>query len=163
MKNTSIILTLSLALALFAGCKNSGEQVLPTISGKAGEVAVVCSKVEWESEPGSTLRTLLSDEVPYLPQVEPMYDLFNVPQQAFNKVFKVHRNIIVIDTDKKYEKGSFTTFSDVWATPQIVIGIQAPDAATAAKIISDKGEKICYTVAITRYFAERRSSWANRL
>ena len=142
MKNTSIILALSLALALFAGCKNSGEQILPTISGKAGEVAVVCSKVEWESEPGSTLRTLLSDEVPYLPQVEPMYDLFNVPQQAFNKVFKVHRNIIVIDTDKKYEKGSFTTFSDVWATPQIVIGIQAPDAAAAAKIIADKGEKI---------------------
>ena len=142
MKNTSIILALNLALALFAGCKNSGEQILPTISGKAGEVAVVCSKVEWESEPGSTLRTLLSDEVPYLPQVEPMYDLFNVPQQAFNKVFKVHRNIIVIDTDKKYEKGSFTTFSDVRATPQIVIGIQAPDAAAAAKIIADKGEKI---------------------
>ena len=53
MKNTSIILALSLALALFAGCKNSGEQILPTISGKAGEVAVVCSKVEWESEPGA--------------------------------------------------------------------------------------------------------------
>lgn len=142
MKNTSTLLTLSFALALFAGCKNSGEQILPTISGKAGEVAVVCSKVEWESEPGSTLRELLSDEVPYLPQVEPMYDLFNVPQLAFTKVFKVHRNIIVIDTDKKYTQGYYTTFSDVWATPQVVINIQAPDAATAAKIISDKSDRI---------------------
>ena len=91
---------LALAVAVLTGCKGKDkEKILPTISGKAGEVAVVCSKVEWESEPGSTIRALLAAEVPYLPQVEPMYDLFNVPQQAFNKVFQVHRNIIIRNVD----------------------------------------------------------------
>jgi hypothetical protein len=146
MKNTRIILTVILALALAAGCKNTGGEILPSISGKAGEVAVVCSKVEWEGEPGTTLRALLSNEVPYLPQVEPMYDLFNVPEQAFTKLFRVHRNIIVFATDKKYTDCTFTVFNDVWATPQTVINIQAPDGAAAAKMVAEKGEKILATL-----------------
>ena len=138
------------ATLLLGGCKNSGgEKILPGVSGKAGEVAVVCSKTEWESEPGSTLRALLSDEMPYLPQVEPMYDLFNVPQQAFNKIFQVHRNIIVIDTDKKYSSAAMRIWSDVWARPQLVIEIDAPDAAQAAEIISQKGQKILSQLEIT--------------
>ena len=132
------------AVALLAtGCKSKdGQKILPSISGKAGEVAVVCSKVEWESEPGSTLRALLGGEVPYLPQVEPMYDLFNVPQQAFNRVFQVHRNIIIINTEKKYEKPRFTTWTDVWASPQVVIQIDAEDGAKAAEVVAKEGKKI---------------------
>lgn len=132
------------AVALLAtGCKSKdGQKILPSISGRAGEVAVVCSKVEWESEPGSTLRALLGGEVPYLPQVEPMYDLFNVPQQAFNRVFQVHRNIIIINTEKKYEKPRFTTWTDVWASPQVVIQIDAEDGAKAAEVVAKEGKKI---------------------
>lgn len=140
-----IIIYIALAVALLAGCKSKSkdeEKVLPTISGKAGEVAVVCSKVEWESEPGSTIRALLAAEVPYLPQVEPMYDLFNVPQQAFNKVFQVHRNIIIINTDKKIDKPRFSTWTDVWASPQLVIQIDAPDGLRAAEIVAKQGNKI---------------------
>ncbi len=142
------LLALALAASL-SGCKNDGKKILPTISGKPGEVAVVCTKVEWESEPGSTLRSLLCDEVPYLPQVEPSYDLFNVPQQAFNKVFQVHRNIIVIDTDKKYTESSLAIYHDVWSTPQLVIGIKAPDSAKAAELISQRGQKILSTLEAT--------------
>ena len=134
---------MALAVVVLAGCKSKEkEKILPTISGKAGEVAVVCSKVEWESEPGSTIRALLAAEVPYLPQVEPMYDLFNVPQQAFNKVFQVHRNIIIINTDKKIEKPRFVTWTDVWASPQLVIQIDAPDGLRAAEVVAKQGNKI---------------------
>lgn len=146
MKQTQFIVGLMLAAAVIVGCKSGEEKILPSISGKAGEVAVVCSKVEWESEPGSTIRALLSDEVPYLPQVEPMYDLFNVPQQAFNKVFRVHRNIIVVDTDKRHTESRYNTFLDVWATPQVVINIQAKDGAEAAAVIAQKGDKILSTL-----------------
>jgi len=136
------ILALTLALTLAAGCKNNGEKILPSISGKPGEVAVVCSKTQWEGEPGTTIRALLSDEVPFLPQVEPMYDLFNVPQQAFGKLFRVHRNIIFLDIDPKYKESSVATFADVWATPQLVINITAETPAKAAELISQRGDKI---------------------
>ncbi|MBO4557237.1 MAG: DUF4837 family protein [Bacteroidales bacterium] len=141
-----LIIQAAAAMAVLSGCNNT-EKILPSISGKAGEVAVVCSKVEWEGEPGSTLRTLLSDEVPYLPQVEPMYDFFNVPQQAFHKVFRVHRNIIVIDSDEKYTEPSLSTFNDVWAAPQTVIRVAAADGKQAAAVIAAKGDKILATLA----------------
>ena len=135
--------------ATLSACKDNGKKILPSISGKPGEVAVVCSKVEWQSDPRSTLPDLLCNELPYLAQVEPMYDLYNVPQQAFNKVFQVHRNIIVIDTDKKYEEGSMTIFRDIWARPQLVIGIKATDGAHAAEVISQRAHKILYTLEST--------------
>ena len=143
MKPRYLAMILCAVALLATGCKSKdGQKILPSISGKAGEVAVVCSKVEWESEPGSTLRALLGGEVPYLPQVEPMYDLFNVPQQAFNRVFQVHRNIIIINTEKKYEKPRFTTWTDVWASPQVVIQIDAEDGAKAAEVVAKEGKKI---------------------
>lgn len=137
-----LILCLTAALAFLAGCKDKGGKILPSVSGKAGEVAVVCSKVQWEGEPGTTLRALLSDEVPFLPQVEPLYDLFNVPQQAFGKLFRVHRNIIIIDTDPKYTESSMASYADVWASPQLVINISAATPEKAAALISERGEKI---------------------
>lgn len=143
-------LFLILTATIAAGCKNSGgDKTLPSVSGKAGEVAVVCSKAEWEGEPGSTLRSLLSDEVPYLPQVEPKYDLFNVPQQAFNKIFQVHRNIIVINTEKKNTTPDMRVWTNVWAKPQLVIEIVAETAQQAAAIIAQNGKRILSTLEKT--------------
>ena len=148
VKFSAIIICAAALLA--AGCKNNdGQKILPSISGKAGEVAVVCSKVEWESEPGSTLRALLCNEVEYLPQSEPMYDLFNVPMQAFNKVFRVHRNIIMINTDKKYTEPGYKKWEDVWASPQVVLVINAEDGAKAAEVIAANGDKILTTLERT--------------
>lgn len=138
------------AALLTLGCKESSQsKTLPSSSGKPGEVAVVCSKAEWEGDPGSKLRELLSSEVPYLPQAEPLYDLFNVPQQAFNKVFQVHRNIIVLDTDKKNTESSLTFYSNIWAAPQLVIGIKAATPEDAARLIAEKGSKILATLRQT--------------
>jgi len=137
-----------LAALLISGCKsNSGTTILPSISGKAGEVAVVCSKVEWEAEPGNTVRSILTQEVPFLPQVEPMYDLFNVPQQAFNKIFQVHRNILIIDTDPSHTESKFIIGGDVWAAPQLVLKVEAPNAAEATKLIQEKGDEILNLLA----------------
>ncbi|MCF0173110.1 MAG: DUF4837 family protein [Bacteroidales bacterium] len=127
---------LLLATLLLTGCK-SGETILPAISGKAGEVAIVSSKTEWETEPGSTLRTILGESFPFLPQAEPMYDLFNVPPQAFNKLFKVHRNIIYIDTEATYSESKVHILKDVWATPQVVIRIEAPNADEARRMVEE--------------------------
>ena len=147
MKFRFSIIAIALA-ALLSSCGNgSSETILPSISGKAGEVAVVCSKVEWEAEPGNTVRELLTQEVPYLPQVEPMYDLFNVPQQAFNKIFQVHRNIILIDTDPSHAESKFIAGSDVWASPQLVMKVEAPDAAAATEVIRQHGSEILRLLA----------------
>ena len=49
---------LAAALAL-SGCKNGGN-LLPSISGKAGEILVVMEKPDWEDSLGNDVRDLLA-------------------------------------------------------------------------------------------------------
>ena len=123
-----LIFALAIGLMLTASCKqSSGEKILPSISGKAGEVAVVCSRGDWEAEPGNAIRDIMAQECPYLPQVEPLYTLFNVPTQSFNKIFEVHRNIIWLNIGEQYQEAKMVLNNDVWAAPQTVVRFEAKD------------------------------------
>ena len=46
---------------------------MPSISGKAGEVLVVIENADWNAELGEEVRSVLEDEYPYLPLIEPLY------------------------------------------------------------------------------------------
>ena len=93
--------TLALACAAILALVSCNEEqqrkaLLPNISGKAGEVIVVIGQNDWEGAIGTTLRDSLSCDFPQLPQREPMFSLVNVPQAAFNNMFQIYRNIIII-------------------------------------------------------------------
>ena len=141
---TGLISILAVALALSAACKqnSNSEKILPSISGKAGEVAVVCSRGDWEAEPGNAIRDIMAQECPYLPQVEPLYTLFNVPTQSFNKIFQVHRNIIWLNIGEDYPEAQMVLNNDVWASPQTVVRFEAKDANTAASLIRSNAETL---------------------
>ena len=137
MKKLKVIYIMAVAVAALASCKHSGEKetILPAISGKAGEVAVVCSRSDWEAEPGNAIRDIMAQECPFLPQVEPMYTLFNVPTQSFSKIFEVHRNIIWLNIGENYQEPRMILNNDVWASPQTVVRFEAPDADAVAGLI----------------------------
>jgi hypothetical protein len=138
-RSTYIIAVISLLFA--TSCKEQ-EKILQSISGKAGEIAVVTNKVDWEGEIGKSIRTVLAQEFPYLPQIEPAYSLVNVPPQAFVKVFQVHRNILHVSLDDNVEKADVKLYKDVWATPQTVVKVTAKTTEDVANIILANGEKI---------------------
>ena len=141
---TGLISILTLALTLSVACKqnSNGEKILPSISGKAGEVAVVCSRGDWEAEPGNAIRDIMAQECPYLPQVEPLYTLFNVPTQSFNKIFQVHRNIIWLNIGEGYPEAQMVLNNDVWASPQTVVRFEAKDANAVASLIRANAETL---------------------
>lgn len=146
MKTRHIILTILLpALLLASACtKEKKPQILPAISGKAGEVEIVSSKAVWESEAGNAVRTVLQAEYPYTPQKESKYRIYNVPPEGFVNVFRLHRNILYLHiADTCAQK--MTISKNVWAEPQTMITIFAPNEAAAAEIILQQDEKICET------------------
>jgi hypothetical protein len=146
MKTRSIILTLLLpALLLAASCtQEKKSQILPAISGKAGEVEIVSSKAVWESEAGNAVRTVLQAEYPYTPQKESKYRIYNVPPEGFVNVFRLHRNILYLHiADTCTQK--LTISKNVWAEPQTMITVYAPDEASAAELILKQDAKICET------------------
>ena len=119
------LIVLALAALVTVSCNDTSELVKQNVGGKAGEIIIVANKAEWESEPGSELRSILATPYPYLPQSEPSYTLINIPHKSFTSLFEYHRNIIILKVDPQL-KAEFKAVEDVWAAPQTVIMITAP-------------------------------------
>ena len=132
MKKAIVILAAVLALA---GCKNT-KPILPSVSGKAGEIIVVMEKPEWEGSLGNEVRGLLACDCPYFVQREPLYSLVNVTPSNFADLFKVHRNIVIFNVNPQIDSTCALYKHDLWASPQIVIQVNAP---TVDEAISQLG------------------------
>ena len=120
--------------------------LLPNITGKAGEVIVVIDKGQWEGQLGTVLRDSLTAETPFLPQPEPLFSLVNVPRNAFNSMFHVHRNVLMLNIDSSVTEPGMVLRKDVWAAPQTVIYINATDSESAAEIIEENSAILVTTI-----------------
>lgn len=140
---TYIAVAAAAVLAL-ASCSEEQKRkaLLPNISGKAGEVIVVIGQNDWEGAVGTTLRDSLSCDFPQLPQKEPMFTLANVPHNAFTSMFQIHRNIIVVNINDDVTEPGIVYRNDVWAAPQTVIRVNAPDSETAVKLLKENNSTI---------------------
>ena len=136
---------LAAAFAVLSGCKNSGS-LLPSISGKAGEILVVMEKPDWEDSLGNDVRDLLAVDCPWLAQKEPLYSLVNVPPSAFGDLFQVHRNILLFAVHPQLDTTGIVYQHDVWAQPQCVIQISARSSAEASAILKEKGPMIVSSI-----------------
>lgn len=128
-------------LPFLAGCREGSGGSLPAISGKAGEIIVIASKAQWESEVGNRIRGALACEYEYLPQKEPLFNLANVPEASVNKLIKVHRNLLYLKIGED-QKAELKVRKDVFASPQTMVVVTAPDDESAAAFIQDNGELI---------------------
>ena len=142
---TRILSLICIAAAgiLLSSCGNSsGRQLLPNVSGKAGEVIVVMDKSEWEGNLGGAVRDLLACDCPWLAQKEPLYSLVNISPSGFADLFKVHRNIVLFNIDPQAENYGVFVKDDVWASPQCVVYISAADSEEALAYVNEKAEVI---------------------
>ena len=130
------------ALVSCGGKKKTQEKLLPNVSGKAGEIVVVIDKDSWEGAPGVTLRSFLSDDCPYLAQREPLFSVTNVPPGNFNNMFKMHRNIILMDINPQHQEEKVSWAKNEWARPQSVVRVCAFDRDGAVKLIQAEGRNM---------------------
>ncbi len=142
MKRLAYVLMVFLAVGV-AGCKmKQGEVLRPKISGSAGEVLVVAPDHVWNSPAGDTLRKLFSQEVPFLPQPEPMFNVLHITPGNFDKMFHTHRNILIMQTGSQFKEPRLLVSHDRWATPQLLITIQAPNVQEMAKALHEGGDEL---------------------
>lgn len=135
------ILLLAALAASLCSC-HSRKALLPSVSGKAGEVIVVIDKDNWEGALGDDVRATLAADCPWLPTHEVLYSLINVAPGSFADLFKVHRNIVFFDINPQVTEATVFTRKDVWASPQCVIQISAPDAERADGLLLKEGKNI---------------------
>ena len=140
-----IFFTFALLALSLLGCKST-PALLPTVSGKAGEVLVVIEKNDWDSQLGESVRGVLADEYPFLPVQEARYSVSNVSHGGFIEMFQVHRNIVFFDINPQAASTGVKFIKDKWATPQCLVLVSAHTAEMADSLFRDKAELIIETI-----------------
>ena len=131
------ILTISLV-----ACTGEKHPLLPSISGKAGEVTLVLNKAEWDTEVGEEFRRILSTSYEMLPQYEPVFDIIHVTHNSFSNIFKSQRNIVITKISPRIKKPRISVQKDVWARPQLVINIYGKDDDAILSLLNKYENKI---------------------
>ena len=88
---------LNFCLAFFiSACVGEGTSVLPSHTGAINEVVIVIDDPIWYSASGDSLRQSLSSEVTGISWSEPLFDVIQINSTAFSRIFKTHRNLVVV-------------------------------------------------------------------
>lgn len=133
---------LFLAVTSLQSCKNKGQVMHKNITGKSGELVVVISDDSWKGAPGKIIRETLAQPHVGLPQDEPVFDLINVPHNAFKSIFKTTRNIIQTSISENTKKEGISFTDDVWAYPQATVQIMAKTPERFIEIFKKNSDKI---------------------
>ncbi|MEG0518029.1 MAG: DUF4837 family protein [Bacteroidales bacterium] len=141
-----VLITL-LSATLFGGCNGNGPQLKQNISGKAGEIIIVTNKANWESESGAEMRSILAADYPFLPQREPAFNLINIGEKNFDKLFQIHRNIVIMQVNPEFTEAKMVAQEDIWAAPQIVVTITAPTEQAATALLKEKSDLLYNTIS----------------
>lgn len=143
MKYLARIFAFAACVLALAACKNDKKgKLLPNVSGKAGEVLVVIDRGQWEGNLGMAIRSVLADDCPYLAQREPLFSLSNVPSGTFNNMFKMHRNILIVNINPQNQSTGMVYHSNQWAQPQVVAQINAYDEEGALALFQENADLV---------------------
>lgn len=123
---------------LCAACGGRLDGLLtPSSSGRPYEILVVANPAVWEHPAGRALWSALDTDVPGLPQPERAFRLMRTAPRNFDATLRLTRNILVLDLDKeKYPQASFTYARDVYAAPQLVVTLRAPDEDSLKAVLA---------------------------
>ena len=138
---TSFLLFLG-GILLLSSCNSDNSPIRTKITGKAGELVIVIPSETWKGPVGSQLQHILAQPQLGLPQDEPIFDLINIPPDAFKKIFRTSRNIINVRISPTQDSSKVELKKDVWAWPQAVVNIQVRSEQDFQKLFSKNSDKI---------------------
>ena len=148
MKTLFRITIAALIVATAAGCDafktlNNSKK---SAQGKPYELIVVCPQAEWTGEVGDSLRAIFTAPVPYLNQIEPIFDVLRVTERGFTGMVADHRNILKILVDPELKETTTAVQYDVTSDPQIVMTLQGPSDGALVKYLSETRENLVYAL-----------------
>ncbi|MEG2319005.1 MAG: DUF4837 family protein [Mucinivorans sp.] len=117
------------ALVSFSCGTKVGQTV---VTGKPYELFVITEKSTFDGVVGDTLRSIFNQEVEWINQPEPIFDVYNINPAAFNDLTRRHRNLIFINLDPKYGVSEMSARYDAYAKGQICVDINSPSADSAS-------------------------------
>lgn len=142
MKKYSFFFSMALIVMMLAACSGKKGVFTPTSSGRPYEILVVVENPVWEAAAGRALFDVLDSDVPGLPQPERSFRIMYTDPKNFDMTLKLLRNIIIVDIQNIYTQPKFKYARDVYASPQLILTIQAPDEASFEKFVEENRQVI---------------------
>ena len=150
-----IVLALCVVLAS-CGSQEGARSALAGKVGAAGEIVVVCDEAVWSGAAGDTLRAIFDQPFPVLPQYEPWFDLVHLEPESFDRFWKPHRNIIVLELADRVDTQTpeVKIFKEKYAREQLYVIGKARDAAGLATALDARGTELLsafHRIEVDRY------------
>ena len=115
----------------------------PTSAGSPYEILLVAAEDDFHNGVVDSLYAVLTDDVAGIAQSEPCFKVSRITQNNLSKTLRLCRNIIIVKIDPvMYSTCKFKYSRNVYAAPQIVATIQAPDARRCKHFIENNRDMI---------------------
>jgi hypothetical protein len=139
------------------------------VTGKVGEILVVCDDSIWASPVKAELDTALTQFImPYFPDV-PTFELVHRNMKSFDGAIKRHRNVLFLNLDNTHKESRpiIKSRNDVWANRQLVIEVTAKNLQQLYTLCMDGLPEVHAQFdraewnRIRKYFGEKQSTNIN--
>ncbi|MEA4935231.1 MAG: DUF4837 family protein [Paludibacter sp.] len=137
---TKFFLTLALITMLISCGKT--KVTLPSATGTKYEILVVMDEIPWKAPAGRAVVALLNQDMPALPQSEPVMSIIHCSRSEFGDLLKPTRNILLTDISPRFVEPKITYAKNKWSQPQSVVRIEAPNDSVFESVIKSNGENI---------------------
>ena len=127
------------AVSLSTGCANEStpdkpeERLLPSSSGTHHDLAIFCNDKVWFDGVGLAVAETFAAPVNGLPQAEKRFLASQLPHKAASSLIKRFKSVLSLQIIP--DSSGIVVAKDVWARPQMVVQVIAPNAAAMARII----------------------------
>ena len=133
-------------LILIFSCKeNNSELLLPESNGTINSISVVIDDDLWDSEIGDLIRKEFAYPIYGLPQMEPIFDLKQIPTSIFSGFATNSRSILKVGLSSKER---FATYKNKYAKPQLIVDLGSVSQQKLTEQISSSKNK-----ALSKFYA----------
>ena len=153
--NKTALFLLAMLMVAATACNFDNEKPRKDRSaGGTSEILVVTQNDEqWDGMIGDTIRAFFLQAQYGLPQPEALNKLTHINVSGFSDMFKKHKCLLLVEINSNLDKPVVETGEDVWAAPQRVIKIIAPDRASWCQIFNE--QKAAYKVMYDKVERDR--------
>lgn len=145
---------------LLAACTSeksgSKKAVTAKVQSAPYELLVVADKDWLKTEAGQTLVQTVEAPIEGLPQMEPNFRVTYINPFAFSGTFKTYANIVVAEVDKKHKEPALLMQRNVYAQPQVVLYLYAPDNAAIVQCVEKNRAAILSMLNENEFARERK-------
>ena len=135
-------LPLIVVILMISSCAKSDKITLVDSTGRINHVLIVMNNEDWDGRVGDSLRQIIGQPLPGLPQEEYPFTVNQVDPITFNSLFKRNRNILFIGVDTLEH---FYSNTNLYASPQLTLTVLGRDKDELIDNMMSHGEELIST------------------